>query len=373
MTDNDNGVRRSIRRRSFLKATGGVAGTALVAGCSGGNGGGGDGSGSTTTSGGGGGSTTTSGGGSTTTSGGGSDFPTKDITWIVPYSPGGGFDTYSRGVSQFMPKHLPNEVNVVVQNMPGAGGRTGANKVYRADPDGYTIGIWNMPGMVASQIVLDVEYDVSKVSWVGRIARSIYMMAVPTDGKYQSLDDMKNASEPVKFAVTGPGSTSYLSAIIATKVIGIDTKFVTGYEGSQESVAAALRGDVDAVQYPYPSPSIKSPVQDGDMKPIIVYAKEPPDYAPDTLTADKAGYSDLIGQVNLQRLVGGPPDIPDGPLGVLEQALLDTLKSDEFQSWADDQGRPVDPEGSQATADAVATAQETFAQYKDLLESKYAE
>ena len=301
------------------------------------------------------------------------DYPTQDITWIIPYSPGGGFDTYSRGMAEFMPEHLPGDVGIVPQNRPGAGGRTGANEVYRSEPDGYTIGIWNMPGMVASQIVLDTEYDVAEVSWVGRIARSIYMMATPADGQYQSLEDMQNASEPVKFAVTGPGSTSFLSVIIATEVMGIETEFVTGYEGSQESVAAALRGDVDAVQYPYPSPSITSPVEDGDMNTIIVYSEEPPEYAPDTLTATDAGYEDLIGQVNLQRLVGGPPGIPEERIAVLEEAFLATLDSDEFRQWAEDQGRPIDPEGSQATADAVATAQETFAQYRDLIESEYVE
>lgn len=356
----------SSGRRTFLK-TAGVAATGLLAGCTGG-------------------------GGSTPTprvetrivreEGGtvvrtvrvtAESFPSEDITWIVPYSPGGGFDTYSRGLAEFMPPHLPNDVDIIVQNRPGAGGRTGATEVYRSDPDGYTIGIWNMPGMVASQIVLDTTYDVSQVSWIGRVARSIYMMAVPADGDYQSLEEMQNASEPVKFAVTGPGSTSFLSVIIATSVMGIETEFVTGYSGSQESVAAALRGDVDAVQYPFPSPSIKSPVEDGDMTPIIVYDRSPPPYAPDTLTADDAGYESLIGQVNLQRLVGGPPGIPAERVSILEGALLGTLNSGAFANWADEQGRPIDPAGSRETAEAVAQAQETFAQYRDLIESEYVE
>lgn len=91
-------------------------------------------------------------------------FPAEDITWVVPYSSGGGYDTYSRGIAEFMPKHLSNEVDIVVQNRPGAGGRTGATEVYRSDPECYTIGIWKMSGVVASQIVLDTAYDVSQVS-----------------------------------------------------------------------------------------------------------------------------------------------------------------------------------------------------------------
>ncbi len=51
------------------------------------------------------------------------DFPSKNIRWIVPYKPGGGFDTYSRAIARTMKKFLPKGVNVIVTNKPGAGGQ----------------------------------------------------------------------------------------------------------------------------------------------------------------------------------------------------------------------------------------------------------
>src|SRR5665811_2116451 len=108
------------------------------------------------------------GGGTTTTEGatqgGGAsepaeDFPTDDITWIIPYSPGGGFDTYSRGVARLLPKHLPGNVNVIPENIEGAGGRRGTATLYRADPDGHTIGIINVPGAIVTELLQDTEYN----------------------------------------------------------------------------------------------------------------------------------------------------------------------------------------------------------------------
>lgn len=360
--------KRLPNRRRFLQLTGGTALATTLAGCSsnggsgsdGGDGGGMDGGGSDGGSDG--------GSGSGDGSDGGSSFPSKNLTWIVPYSTGGGFDTYSRGMAEYMPKHLPTDVNIVVQNISGAGGRQGATKIYRADPDGYTFGIFNIPGMVASQIVMETEYDLANVSWIGRIARSVYMLAVPADSPYETVEDLQNADE-IKFAVTGPGSTSYLSAIIAANAMDIPATFVTGYSGSQESVAAALRGDVDAVQYPTSTPSIRNPIEDGDMRAIVYYAEDPPEWS-GAISTQEAGYPDLAGQVNLQRCVGGPPEIPDGPLNTLRSAFEDTVTSDEFSQWAEDQGRPLDYASGAETGEIISNAQSTFEDYRDLLEEK---
>ena len=52
------------------------------------------------------------------------DFPNKNITFIIPYGPGGGFDTYVRKIAPLIAKHLPNKVNVLPKNVTGAGGRS---------------------------------------------------------------------------------------------------------------------------------------------------------------------------------------------------------------------------------------------------------
>ena len=53
-------------------------------------------------------------------------YPSKPIKWVVPYSPGGGYDVYSRAVAKYMPKHLPRKVPIVIINSAGAGERSGS-------------------------------------------------------------------------------------------------------------------------------------------------------------------------------------------------------------------------------------------------------
>src|SRR6478672_11630489 len=78
-------------------------------------------------------------------------FPTKNIQFVIPYAPGGGFDVYPRVVAPVMEKYLPNKVNIVPINVPSGGGSRGVAQLYRAKADGYTIGILNVPGMFILQ------------------------------------------------------------------------------------------------------------------------------------------------------------------------------------------------------------------------------
>lgn len=296
--------------------------------------------------------------------GGESEYPNKEITWVVPYSTGGGFDSYSRAIAKFMPKHLPNEVEIVVQNVTGSGGRKGATKMYRADPDGYTVGIWNLPGFIAAQLATDTAYDLKEVSWFGRAARSVYLLVVNADSEFKSLEDVKNA-DTFKLAQTSPGATGWIVDVVASKEMGINNKEITGYQGSQEQAAAVLRGDADGFFMATSSPSIKNPVKEGDFRPIIVLGEEPPEYAPDVTTAVDAGYQQLT-QIALQRMLGAPPELPEEKLQILSDAVSKTLQSEEMQQWAKDQGRPIVPvEGHEEANDLVSQLFDTYGKYTD--------
>ena len=72
-------------------------------------------------------------------------YPSKKIKWIVGYTPGGGIDTVARAISQFMQKHLkavssdPDNVGIIIKNLPGGNELRAMRTLYHADPDGYTI------------------------------------------------------------------------------------------------------------------------------------------------------------------------------------------------------------------------------------------
>lgn len=293
------------------------------------------------------------------------EYPADDIRFIVPYGPGGGFDTYARGLGDHMPEHLDAEINV--DNVEGAGGRTGANEVYRADPDGYTIGLFNVPGMIATQLVEETEYNLNEVSWVGRIGAEPYMILVGSDTDYETVEDLQEADEPIRFAQTGAGATSWLVDVIATQAMEIERNHVMGYDGSQGMITAVLRGEAEAMSMVYQA--VQPQVEDGELRPIVALADEPPDFAPDTPTAAEVGYDDLA-DLGLHYPIGGPPGVDENRIEILEEALLETADSDEMTEWGEEVSLPIEPLGSQETGELINNMGDLIEQYQDLLEQE---
>src|SRR5258708_12601650 len=135
-------------------------------------------------------------------------FPTKNIQFVIPYAPGGGFDVYPRVVAPVMEKYLPNKVNIVPINIAAGAGSRGVTQLYRSKPDGYTIGIINIPGMFILQQQQGAgAYDLSKFSWIGTMGEGErYMISVGSKSPLKTYADLKalSANRPVKLSVTGP-------------------------------------------------------------------------------------------------------------------------------------------------------------------------
>ena len=292
----------------------------------------------------------------------GGEYPTQDIRYIIPYSSGGGFDAYSRALAEFLPEHLPNNVDVRVENMPGAGGRTGANEVYRAEPDGYTLGIFNVPGMITTQLIQDTEYDLEKVSWLGRLASNQYVLTVNPDSGYRTLEDLQSADE-VTFSDTDYSATSALVAIIATNVMDINAEFVMGYEGSTEAVTGAIRGDTTA--HMATMSNARTAVQNDELRPIISLTEEPPEWAPDIPTVMEEGYEEAL--IGLQRPVGGPPGMDEETIEILDTAIENTVHSEQMQEWSEEADRPLNHLTAAETDEFIKNNIETFMEYQGLL------
>ena len=173
------------------------------------------------------------------------EFPEKEITFIIPFSPGGGMDTTPRAIIGPMSKYLPNNVKVVPKNVPGAGGRRGYAELARAKPDGYTICVINFPGAAIPALTGEsVSYDINKFKWVARMSNSAYLIA--SAGKNESIKsfaDLKKAGRQIKVTHTGFGSTSYAASGIVRDAMGIDLVPVSGYKSSSEYIVGMIRGD----------------------------------------------------------------------------------------------------------------------------------
>ena len=200
-------------------------------------------------------------------------FPEGKINFVIPYNPGGGNDTVVRMIAPFMKKHLPKNVAVVPQNVPGAGGQRGAISVYRAAADGYTIGLFPMPGLALPKVLgKPSKFDLEKITWLGRIESSNYVLLVPAKSSIHSLKDFADGRE-ITFISTGFGSTMLAASQITAGALGVKATFVTGYKGSRNAMAGLIRGDGNAAMgIIEPSASY---IKSGDLRAIAVSARRP--------------------------------------------------------------------------------------------------
>jgi tripartite-type tricarboxylate transporter receptor subunit TctC len=248
---------------------------------------------------------------------GAAGFPERDITFIIPNQVGGGFDAYVRAIAPTMEKYLPNKVNVVPLNVPAGGGAKGVSQLYRARPDGYTIGILNIPGLFILQ-ERGGGYDLNKFTWLAGLGRDPYALAVAWNSPIKSVADLQALSKtrPVKFTATGPDGTAYGVTLIASELLGIRAQVITGYKGSSEYVAAAVRGDGDAVVTNLPILARFEASQSLRLLATFTTGGTRPD-VPDATALGQPQLADIL----VQRMVGAPPNLPADIKKVLVEAL----------------------------------------------------
>jgi tripartite-type tricarboxylate transporter receptor subunit TctC len=244
-------------------------------------------------------------------------FPEHDITFIIPNQVGGGFDAYVRAIAPVMEKYLPNKVNVVPLNVPAGGGAKGVSQLYRARPDGYTIGILNIPGLFILQ-ARGGGYDLNKFTWLAGLGRDPYALAVPWNSPIKSIADLQalSATRPVKFTTTGPDGTAYGVTMIATELLGIRLQLITGYKGSSEYVAAAVRGDGDAVITNLPILARFEAGQSLRLLASFTKDRTRPEI-PDALSLGVPQLADIT----VERMVAAPPNLPADVKKILVEAI----------------------------------------------------
>jgi len=175
-----------------------------------------------------------------------SSYKGKTVKVVVGFTSGGFYDRWSRLLARYVPKYLPGNPEMVVQNMPGAGGLIAANHMYGvAKPDGLTIGMLSY-GMYLDQLVgrKEVQYDVRKFNWIGSPEKSEVLMYMRSDSPYKTLDDIRKAATPPKCGSTGTAGTDYILARLLEDTLGLKIETVLGYPGGSEIDLAVEKGEV---------------------------------------------------------------------------------------------------------------------------------
>lgn len=285
-------------------------------------------------------------------------FKGKTVTYIIATKPGGGYDAYGRLVAKYMEKHLPGS-QFVVKNMPGAGHIIGANALYASKPNGLTIGSFNT-GLVYAQILNreGVKFDLRKMSWIGKAAADPRAFLLGKDAGVRTVDDLRNAKEPVRVGVSGVGSASYNDTRLLMEALNLNLKIIPGYSGREDEMAI-MRGDVAGA---FGSRSSFQPFVDNKHGVFafevggVAGSKLP--QASDLVTDDK-GRSVIAlvqSQTELARLTAAPPGVPADVLETLRGAYKSAMTDPELLAEAKKMGRPIEPLYGEDVANAINAA-----------------
>ncbi len=166
----------------------------------------------------------------------------KRITILINYSAGGPTDIEGRLVAKHLSKHIPGNPDIIVKNVPGAGGITGSNYMGQvARPDGLSLAIFTPP--LISQVLQDpgLRVDFSKFVWLAGIGHP-QVCYIRKDAGVSKVDDLLKI-KGFKAAGMRVTSSHDLRFRMALDLLGADYKYVTGYKGLAKVVAGVMQNE----------------------------------------------------------------------------------------------------------------------------------
>lgn len=218
------------------------------------------------------------------------DYPSRPIAVLVPYGAGGPTDTVGRIVAEAMSQEIGGRL--VVENVAGAGGTIGTGRVAAAEPDGYTL-LFNHIGMATAQgfyptIAFDPVHDFEPIGQVADVPMALIgRSSLPAHSLAELIAYVKKEGAKVTIAHAGPGTASYLCALLLEKAAGIKPTQVSYNRGFAPATIDLLAGRIDLI-CDQTSTTTKV-IADGSVRAFGVTTKERLGFLPDVPTMDEGG------------------------------------------------------------------------------------
>jgi tripartite-type tricarboxylate transporter receptor subunit TctC len=298
----------------------------------------------------------------------------RNVSLIIGFSVGGGYDAYARLLGRYFGKHIPGEPSIIPQQMAGAGSLRATNFIYSvAAKDGSVFGTFSR-SMGITPLIDKADFDSRKFTWLGSVTDDNTICVTWKTSPIKTWGDF--LSKPSKVGGLGAGADPDIWALLYKNVFGAKVQLVTGYPGTNDVTLAMERGEVDGLCGLSWS-TIKSRhgewLNDHSVNIIVQAAlKKEPEIATVPLATELVTKPEQLQIVKLlltsqamARPFAAPPDIPADRKAALVAAFDATMKDADFLAEAqklDFEVRPV----TAATIDALLA--EVYATPKDVLD-----
>ena len=254
-------------------------------------------------------------------------FPTKPITFVIPYPAGGSTDLTGRAMTNAAKNYLGQPI--ICENKSGGGGTVGPNLVISKPPDGYTIGV--------SSGAVTIAYHMGKLNFnpltdttnIIRYTTYVFGMVVRADAPWKTMQEF------VKYAKENPGKVTYGTPGVGTNphLAMEELSILTGiklvhmpFKGGAEAATALLGGHIDAVS---DSTSWGPMVDAGKFRLLVTYSPQRMPRYPNVPTLKEAGY-DMVYSSPLFLI--GPKGMPKPIVAKLHDAFKKSLTDPDYQS-----------------------------------------
>lgn len=255
---------------------------------------------------------------------GAQDYPQRAITIIVPLAPGGATDVHTRALADPLRDELG--VDMIVENMPGAGATLGATTVAKAEPDGYTLMVVVSP-VFRQPHIIDTPFDPSKdFTYIGSTTSFSYGVAVRSDAEWKSMNELVEYARAhpgeLTFGSSSAGSnTSLLMEELASRE-GISWTHLPA-KGTSENSAALLGGHVNFVA---DGSGFAPLVDSGDFRLLASLGETRIPRWPDVPTLKEQGYDLAIKSLSG---IAGPAGMDPAVVQKLSDAIKVAIESDK--------------------------------------------
>ncbi len=254
-------------------------------------------------------------------------FPEKPITFIVPYSPGGGSDQQARRLQPGLEKALGVEVRIVYKT--GGGGAVGFNELWRSKADGYTISNVVVPNIVISSQGDDVGFKPGEFEYIGMTASAVGALMVPKGSKYKTLKDFVAAAKanPGKLTVAGVGGTGAANWANLADVLGIETTYIPVSGGVGKMMPMLQGNHVDAGM----TASSHAVKHKATVDTLVIAGAETTSALPGVPNESRWEYVTTWG-------IMAPPGTPKDRIDILSKALLETTADPKLKEMVVNNG-----------------------------------
>ena len=291
-------------------------------------------------------------------------WPSKPVTLVVPFPPGGSTDSIARAIGPSLTKTFGQ--TFIVDNKAGATGTIGAAAVKRAAPDGYTFLVTSLgPLVIAPHLVKGMQYDALKDFDLITVAvQAPNVLVVPSASSHKSLADViaheKANPGKMSFASSGNGSSDHLTAELFWLESGTSGLHIP-YKGGGPAISDLLGGQVDASFQNVNA--VLQHIKAGKLRPLAVTGAKRSPVLPDVPTMAEAGVKNV--DVYSWQAVVGPKGLPADVRTRFHEAVVAALNDPQVKQQFTALGLEV---VGNSIAEFTSFQQQEFARWKKVIE-----